>query len=107
MRVGRGRKIAMAVAGLALLAACGTPSQAAEQTVTSFVTVGPGTSDSPSSEPAASPSPSPAESPSPSSTPAASSPAAPADPNAAPQDGVAMADGFVPKKLQPGEKPPQ
>ncbi len=92
-----------------MLSACGTASQTADETVTSFVTAGPATSDSPSSEPAASPSPSPsaAESPTPSPSPAASSPAAPADPNAAPQDGVALADGFVPKKLQPGEKPPQ
>lgn len=107
MRVGRGRKIAMALVGLALLSACGTASQTADETVTSFVTVGPATSDSPSSEPAASPSPSPAESPTPSPSPAAPSPAAPADPNAGPQDGVPLADGFVPKKLQPGEKPPQ
>ncbi len=107
MRVRRGRRIAMALAGLALLSACGTAGQTADQTVTSFVTAGPGTSDSPSSAPAASPSSSPAESPTPSPSPAASSPAAPADPNAAPQDGVALADGFVPKKLQPGEKPPQ
>ena len=107
MRVGRGRKIAMALVGLALLSACGTASQTADETVTSFVTVGPATSDSPSSEPAASPSPSPAESPTPSPSPAAPSPTAPADPNAAPQDGVPLANGFVPKKLQPGEKPPQ
>ena len=107
MRVGRGRKIAMALVGLALLSACGTASQPADETVTSFVTVGPATTDSPSSEPAASPSPSPAESSTPSPSPAASSPAAPADPNAAPQDGVPLANGFVPKKLQPGEKPPQ
>ena len=38
MRVGRGRKIAMALAGLALLSACGTASQTADETVTSFVT---------------------------------------------------------------------
>src|SRR6478752_8414401 len=113
MRLRRARKVAVAMAGLALLAACGTPSQVADETVTSFVTAGPPASPAPSSEPATSPSPSesptpsPAESPTPSPTPAASSPAAPADPNAAPQDGVAMADGFVPKKLQPGEKPPQ
>jgi len=97
------------MAGLALLAACGTPSQVADETVTSFVTAGPPASPAPSSEPATSPSPSESPTPSPSPSPSApASSAAPAgDPNAAPQDGVALADGYVPKKLQPGEKPPQ
>src|SRR6478735_11622799 len=110
MRVGPGRKLAVAVAALALLSACSTGGQVADQTVTSFVTAGPASSAADSSEPAAASS-SPAESPAASSPPAtsaaASSSAAPVDPNGAPQDGVALADGYVPKKLQPGEKPPQ
>jgi hypothetical protein len=116
MRVGRGRKLAIAVAALALLSACSAGGQAADHTVTSFVTAGPASSAAAGSDPASA-SPSLSESSvdtspatSPSAPPASSAPAArsaPADPNAAPQDGVALADGYVPKKLQPGEKPPQ
>jgi hypothetical protein len=108
MRVGRGRKLAIAVAALALLSACSSGGLPADETVTSFVTAGPASSAAASSDPAAastSPSESPVASSAPSSSAAASS--APADPNAAPQDGVALSDGYVPKKLQPGEKPPQ
>ena len=110
MRVGRGRKLAIAVAALALLSACSTDGQSADPTVTSFVTAGPASSAAASSDPASA-SPSPSESPigtSPATSPLAPAPSSvPADPNAAPQDGVALADGYVPKKLQPGEKPPQ
>ncbi|HEY4993362.1 MAG TPA: polysaccharide deacetylase [Nakamurella sp.] len=95
----------VALVGMALLTACGTSGQAADETVTNFVTPAPTSSAAPSSDPAGSQSPS--DSPTPSPSPAAASSAAPADPNAAPQDGVALSDGFVPKKLQPGEKPPQ
>jgi hypothetical protein len=109
MRVGRGRKLAIGVAALALLSACSAGGQASDQTVTSFVTAGPASSAASSDPAAASSSPveSPASTPAASSAAASSSAAAPADPNAAPQDGVALADGYVPKKLQPGEKPPQ
>jgi len=106
MRFGPGRKLAVAVVGLALLTACGSGSQTADETVTSYVTAGPPTSDASSSAPAASTSEA-----TPSSSAAASSSApansAPVDPNAPAQDGVALRSGFVPKKLQPGEKPPQ
>lgn len=110
MRFGPGRKLAVAVVGLALLTACGNSAQSADETVTSFVTAGPPTSDASSSAPAASTSDSPTASSSAaasSSAPAGTTPAGPADPNAPAQDGVALRDGFVPKKLQPGEKPPQ
>lgn len=106
MRIGRGRRLVIAVAGLALLAACGTSGQAAEETVTSYVTAGPATTAESSSAPASSSSA--AESTTASSSAASSSaPASPADPNAPAQEGVALPDGFVPKKLAPGEKPPQ
>jgi hypothetical protein len=108
MQVSRGRRMLIAVLGASLLtvAACGSGSLQAEETVTSFVTVGPPTdSSSPasSSEPAAS---SPAESSAPPSSSAAPSPTAPAAPGAA-QEGVAQPSGFVPTKLQPGQQPPQ
>jgi hypothetical protein len=100
--------LTVAVVGLALLTACGSSGQASDETVTSFVTAGPATSAASSSEPAASASPSDTPTPSPAATStAAPASTAPADPNAAPQDGVALSDGYVPKKLQPGEKPPQ
>ncbi len=117
MRFGQGKRITVGAIGLALLAACGTSGNSADQTVTSFVTAGPtSAAQAPPSGSEASPTPSPTPGPSTGSGPASSAPlasspaassAAPGDPNAPAQDGVALSDGFVPKKLQPGEKPPQ
>lgn len=105
MQVGRGRKAVVGLVGLSLLAlaACGSGVQAAEETVTSFVTAGPPTP-APSSTSAASTKPS--QSPAASSSAAASSSVAAAT-SAAGQDPAAQPDGFVPTKLKPGEKPPQ
>ena len=105
MRIGRGRKLVIAVAGMALLAACGSGGQASVETVTSFVTAGPATAAESSSAAASSSAPA-SSSPAPASTSAASSSAA-GTPGGPAQEGVALPSGFVPKKLQPGEKPPQ
>src|SRR6478752_1364230 len=104
MRVGRGRRLVIAVASLTLLTACSSSSgQAADQTVTNYVTAGPASSTSPSSGPASS-----SNAPGSAGSSAASGSAAtPVDPNAVPVDGVALRDGYVPKKLGPNEKPPQ
>lgn len=103
MRVGRRRNALIAVTGVLflLLAACGSSSSAGDLTVTSFVTSGPESSAPASSEPASS------------SSAASSSEAPSSSANATQsgdgtvQEGVALPSGFVPKKLQPGEKPPQ
>ena len=103
MLFGRGRKVAAALGVLAMLGvtACGNSSGAQDATVTSFVTAAPASSAEPSSEPAASASSS-ADAPTPSSPAAATTAPAPST-----VDGAALPDGFVPKKLAPGEKPPQ
>ena len=106
MRLSRGRRAIIAVLGASLLtvAACGSGSLQADETVTSTVTAAPASSDpvTTSAEPATS---SPAEPPasSPAAPPASSAPAS----SAAAGEGVAQPSGFVPTKLQPGQKPPQ
>lgn len=102
MRVARRRQAVIAVTGVLalLLAACGSSTTAGDLTVTSYVTAGPDSGQA-SSEPTSS---SPEESPSPTPT----SSAGPSQSgNGTVQEGVALPSGFVPKKLQPGEKPPQ
>jgi len=106
MRVARRRNALIAVTGVLalLLAACGSSNAADDVTVTSFVTSGPDSSAS-TSEPAASSSGAASSSEAPASPATSSAPTQSA--GGAVQEGVAMPSGFVPKKLQPGEKPPQ
>ncbi len=107
MRVGRGRTAVLAIGVMALVAACAPSNQdASVETVTSFITAAPPTT-SESSTPPAEPSSSAPASPSPTPEPTPTSPPAPPAQPGAPQEGVAMPSGFVPTKLQPGQKPPQ
>ena len=117
MRVRRGRLVAALLSGFVVLAACGSGGQAADQTVTSFVTAGSApagiSSSVGSSAPASSGGSSTAASGSAASGGAASSAAGSssatssgAGSSAAPS-GAALSDGFVPTKLKAGEKPPQ
>jgi len=92
--------VAVTGAFVLLLSACGGATSASEVTVTSYVSAVPESSPA-STEPAASSPPaSTSASAAPSPTPAQSG-------DGTVTEGVAMPSGFVPKKLQPGEKPPQ
>ena len=96
------------MAGLALLAACGTASQVADETVTSFVTAGPPTSDAAEFGARRVAQPVRAEPPPRSVATGVQHRAAPAGDPAPRRRRVSRCrSGFVPKKLQPGEKPPQ
>ena len=109
MRVGRRRNALIAVTGVLslLLAACGSSSSAGDVTVTSYVTGSPESgSSAPSESTSAGADPSTPES-STSSAPASSAGSTQSGTDGAVQEGVALPSGFVPKKLQPGEKPPQ
>ncbi len=98
MRVARRRKALIAATGVLalLLTACGSSNAADDLTITSFVTASPD-GGGPSSETATSGT-------DPSSTSASSGPTTS---QSASGEGGALPDGFVPTKLQPGEKPPQ
>ncbi len=100
MRLARRHKAMIAATGVlaVLLTACGSANSADDVTITSFVTAVPeSNAATTSSDPATS------SSAAPTSTSASSTQPG----NGTVQEGVAMPSGFVPTKLQPGEKPPQ